>query len=118
MRRVAVLFGVVCLLSASVVQAQASAKSVKKKTIVVASDGSGQFKTVQEAVDSAPEGNVRIEIKPGEYRNLISITTNGVELRGKGKRPEDVVLIYDNSAGTAGGTGKSGTVTVDRKSVV
>jgi pectinesterase len=88
----------------------------KKKTIVVAADGSGQFKTVQEAVDSAPDGNVRINIKPGEYRNLISISANGIELRGLGKTPEDVVLVYDNSAGTPGpddrqlGTGRSGTM--------
>jgi pectinesterase len=89
-----------------------------KKTVVVAADGSGQFKTVQEAVDSAPDGNVRINIKPGEYRNLITVSTNGVELRGLGKMPQDVVLVYDNSAGTPGpdgrqlGTGKSGTMMV------
>ena len=83
-----------------------------KKTLVVAADGSGQFKTVQEAVDSAPDGNIRINIKPGEYRNLITVSTNGVELRGLGKTPQDVVLVYDNSAATAGGTGKSGTIMV------
>jgi len=61
---------------------------------------------------------VRINIKPGEYRQLIAIHTDGVELRGLGKRPEDVVLSFDNSAGTPGpdgkqlGTGRSGTVTV------
>jgi pectinesterase len=93
-------------------------KPQQKKTIVVAADGSGQFKTVQEAVDSAPDGNVRINIKPGEYRNLITVSTNGVELRGLGKTPQDVVLVYDNSAGTPGpdgkglGTGKSGTMMV------
>jgi pectin methylesterase-like acyl-CoA thioesterase len=90
-------------------QGQAAAK---KKTLVVASDGSGQFKTVQEAVDAAPLGNVRIKIKPGEYRQVVAITADGVELRGLGKRPEDVVLVYDNSAAAAGGTGKSGSVTV------
>jgi pectin methylesterase-like acyl-CoA thioesterase len=89
-----------------------------KKTLVVAADGSGQFKTVQEAVDSAPDGNIRINIKPGEYRALIHVTTNGVELRGLGKTPQDTVLVYDNSAGTPGpdgrqlGTGRSGTITV------
>jgi pectinesterase len=92
------------------------AKAPAKKIIVVATDGSGQFKTVQEAIDSAPDGNIRINIKPGEYRALITISTNGVELRGLGKRPEDTVLVYDNSAGTPGpdgkglGTGKSGTI--------
>src|SRR3974390_2163719 len=75
-------------------------KLAAKKTVVVAADGSGQFKTVQGAVDSAPDGNIRINIKPGEYRNLITVSANGVELRGLGKTPQDVVLVYDNSAGT------------------
>jgi pectinesterase len=83
-----------------------------KKVIVVAADGSGQFTTVQQAVDSAPNGNVRIDIKPGEYRQLIAIKSDGIELRGIGKRPEDVVLVYDNSAASAGGTGKSGTASI------
>lgn len=96
--------------------------AAKKKKLTVAADGSGQFKTVQQAVDSAPDGNVLIQIKPGEYRDLVAIPANGVELRGMGKRPQDVVLVYDNSAGTpapAGssgaptlGTGRSATVTV------
>ena len=88
------------------------AQPAKMKTVVVAADGSGQFKTVQEAIDASPDGNVRINIKPGEYRQLIAITANGIQLRGLGKRPEDTVLVYDNSAATAGGTGKSGTVTL------
>ena len=36
-----------------------------KKTVMVAADGSGDFKDVQAAVDSAPEGNVVVKIKPG-----------------------------------------------------
>jgi pectinesterase len=106
------------ILAAGILASIALAQPAKKKTVVVAADGSGQFKTVQEAVDASPEGNVRINIKPGEYRALIAITANGVELRGLGKRPEDTVLVYDNSAGTPGpdgkglGTGKSGTVTL------
>ena len=111
--RIAVAAAVVLLLPAAFGQ-----KPAAKKTIVVAADGSGQFKTVQEAVDSAPDGNVRVNIKPGEYRNLITVSANGVELRGLGKTPQDVVLVYDNSAGTPGpdgrqlGTGRSGTMMV------
>ena len=96
------------ILLSSLAQAQTTAK----KTLLVASDGSGQYKTVQEAVDAAAQGNVRIEIKAGEYRQVVAITAHGVELLGLGKRPEDVVLVYDNSAASAGGTGRSGTVTV------
>lgn len=101
------------MLLASVWLVQAAlGQATAKQTLLVASDGSGQFKTVQEAVDAAAQGNVRIEIKAGEYRQVVAITANGVELRGLGKRPEDVVLVYDNSAASAGGTGRSGTVTV------
>jgi pectin methylesterase-like acyl-CoA thioesterase len=96
----------------------ALAKPPRKKIAIVAADGSGQFKTVQEAVDSAPNGNIRIDIKPGEYRALINVTANGVELHGLGKTPQDTVLIYDNAALTPGpdgrqlGTGRSATVMV------
>src|ERR1019366_5718828 len=90
----------------------AQAQTAAKKTLVVASDGSGQFKTVQEAVDAAAQGNVRIAIKPGEYRQVVAISANGVELRGLCKAPEDVVLVYGNSAASAGSTGRSATVTV------
>jgi pectinesterase len=82
------------------------------KVLVVAADGSGEFKTVQEAVDAAPEGDVRIDIKPGEYRQVLMITANKVELRGLGKEPQDVVLVYDNTHASVGGTGKSASVTV------
>lgn len=99
------------LATVGLVQA-AQGQATAKKTLLVASDGSGQFKTVQEGVDAAAQGNVRIEIKAGEYRQVVAITANGVELLGLGKRPEDVVLVYDNSAASAGGTGRSGTVTV------
>ena len=86
--------------------------------MTVAADGSGQFRTVQAAVDSAPKGNIRIDIKPGEYREVIKVNANGVELHGLGSSPADTVLVYDNSAGTPGpdgrqlGTGRSGTMTV------
>jgi pectinesterase len=83
-----------------------------QRTLVVAADGSGQFKTVQAAVDAAPDGNVRIDIKPGEYREVLHIAANDIKLHGTGKNPADVLLIYDNSAGTAGGTNRSGSVNV------
>lgn len=89
-----------------------------KNTVTVALDGSGQFRTVQDAIDSAPNGSLRINIKPGTYRALIHVTANGIELHGLGHQPQDTVLVYDNSASTPGpdgrnlGTGRSGTITV------
>jgi pectinesterase len=83
-----------------------------KRVLIVAADGSGDFKTVQQAVDAAANGDVRIEIKPGEYREVVTIAANHVELRGLGKAPQDVVLVYDNDHTSRGGTGKSASVTV------
>ena len=83
-----------------------------KKTVTVAADGSGDFKDVQAAVDSAPEGNVVVKIKPGTYQKLINITTPGVELRGMGKQPQDVVLTFNNSHAIVNGTWKSASVMV------
>ena len=75
----------------------------RKPVVRVAADGSGQYKSVRAAVDGAPESGEVIEIAPGTYREKVLVAKDGIELRGMGKRPEDVVLTYDDSAGTAGG---------------
>lgn len=70
------------------------------KTITVAQDGSGDFKTVQAAIDSLPEKNktpVTIAIKPGVYKERITVL-NGREfltLKGDGQSPTDVKITYD-----------------------
>lgn len=97
-----------CLVMAGV----AAFGQAKKPVVTVATDGSGQYKTVQEAVNAAPEAGEVIRVAPGTYYEKLNIKGNGIELRGTGKKPEDVVLTYDDSAKKAGGTGKSGSVTV------
>jgi pectinesterase len=84
----------------------------KKPVVMVAADGSGQFKTVQAAVDSAGDAGLVVKIAPGSYREKLVIAKNAIELVGMGKAPQDVVLTYDDSAKSAGGTGKSGSVNV------
>ncbi len=79
------------------------------KAVTVAADASGDFTTVAAAIES---GAKVVRIKPGTYRELLNIPQPGIQLRGAGARPEDVVLTYDNSAGTAGGTTKSASITV------
>ncbi len=89
--------------------AAVSAFAQPKAAVVVATDSSGDFTSVQAALAS---GAKVIHIKPGTYRELLDIPQSGVQLRGMGARPEDVVLTYDNSAATAGGTTKSASITV------
>ena len=78
--------------------------------VTVAPDGSGDFKTVQPAVDAAASSGAVIRIRPGIYREAIHIGKAHIQLRGTGADPRQVVLSYDLSAGTAGGTGKSASV--------
>ncbi|MCU1237856.1 MAG: Pectinesterase [Candidatus Solibacter sp.] len=87
----------------------AAAFAQPKPAVVVAADSSGDFTTVGAALSS---GAKVIRIKPGTYREVLDISRAGIQLRGTGARPQDVVLTYDNSAGTAGGTTKSASVTV------
>ncbi len=85
------------------------AAAAQAATVTVAGDGSGQFKTVTEALASGADD---LRIKPGTYKEVLTIARTGVHLRGLGARPQDVVLTYDLSAATAGGTTKSASVTV------
>jgi pectinesterase len=57
--------------------------------IVVAADGSGNFKTVQEAVQSVPKANrerIVILIRDGVYREKVRIDAAYVTLRGQSRR--------------------------------
>ena len=62
----------------------------QKPVVTVTPSGSGQFTTVQAAVDSAGEKGVVIKIAPGTYREKLHIDKPGVELRGTGAKPQDV----------------------------
>jgi pectinesterase len=57
--------------------------------LVVATDGSGQFRTVQGALDSIPKGNrerLIVLIKDGTYREKVRIDASFVTLRGQSRR--------------------------------
>ena len=82
------------------------------RVLTVAADGSGDFTTVPAAVEAAPETGAVIRIRPGTYLGPIKIGKAHIRLRGEGADPKQVVLSGDLSAGTAGGTGNSATVTV------
>ncbi|MFF4354662.1 pectinesterase family protein [Streptomyces sp. NPDC001530] len=74
-------------------------------TLTVAKDGTGQYKTVQAAVDAVPANNtsrVVISVKPGTYRETVKIPANKphVTLQGAGGSRKDTVIVFDNAAGT------------------
>ena len=81
--------------------------------VTVAREGRADFHTLQEAIDRAPQTGEVIRIAPGTYREKIHVSKPNIVLVGTGKQPQDVVLSWDDAAISAGGTSKSGTVTVD-----
>jgi pectinesterase len=57
--------------------------------ITVAADGSGDFKTVQEAVASIPRDNherLIILIKPGVYKEKVRVNADNITLRGENRQ--------------------------------
>ncbi|MDW4909739.1 pectinesterase family protein [Streptomyces sp. ADMS] len=94
-------------------------------TLTVAADGSGQYRTVQAAVNAVPANNpsrVVISVKPGTYRELVKVPSNKphVTIQGSGGSRKDTTIVYNNASGTPKpdgsgtyGTGGSATVAVE-----
>ncbi|MBS1855711.1 MAG: pectin esterase [Acidobacteria bacterium] len=68
--------------------------------------------SLQAAIDGAGSKGAVIRLRPGTYKQVFVIAKPHIQLRGTGAKPEDVMLTFDNSAGTAGGTTRSASVTV------
>lgn len=78
--------------------------------LIVAADGSGQYKTVQEAIMAIPAGSpanpVIIHIKPGVYKELIYIQHEKRFFKLVGEDPEKTVLTFNLHANMTGADGK------------
>lgn len=74
--------------------------------ITVAADGSGKFKTVQEAIMSIPAGSadnpVIIRVKPGTYKELIYVQREKRFFHLVGEDASRTVLTYDLNANLIG----------------
>ncbi|SEC75704.1 pectinesterase [Streptomyces sp. PAN_FS17] len=104
----------------------AAAASVRAATtLTVAKDGSGQYSTVQAAVNAVPANNasrIVIAVKPGTYRETVKVPADKphVTIQGTGGSRKDTVIVHNNAAGTPKpdgsgtyGTGGSATVAVE-----
>lgn len=89
------------------------ARAAQLPTVKVAHEGKADFYTLQDALDQAPATGEIIRLAPGTYREKVHVRTADIHLVGMGKTPADVVLSWNDSAASAGGTGKSGSVSVD-----
>jgi polygalacturonase len=81
-------------------------------TLYVAADGTGDFYSIQKALDAAPANGAMLLIAPGTYRESISITKPNIELRGSNTDASKTVIIFNKSAGTSGGTLHSATAEI------
>ena len=76
---------------------------------VVAKDGSGDFFTVQDAVNAAPDyckqGETTIYIKDGIYKEKVTIPANKWKLHMIGQSSENTVISWDDYAKKIGPTG-------------
>ncbi|MYS71404.1 pectin esterase, partial [Streptomyces sp. SID5926] len=88
------------------------------RTLYVDPHGRGDFTSVQSAVDAAGGDGWTLVLAPGTYRETVSVDAGrtGATWIGASGDPRDVVIVYDNAAGTpkpdgSGTYGTSGSAT-------
>jgi len=94
----AIVLSSICILSHSVSKASNKDQS-KKYDIVVAQDGSGNFKTVQEAFDAVPSlksERTVIFVKKGIYKQVITLEKDKNNVTLIGEDANNVILTFDN----------------------
>jgi polygalacturonase len=82
------------------------------KTLYVAADGTGDYYSIQRAIDVAPATGAVISVAPGTYREALTINKPNIVLRGPYEDAAQTVVVGDASAGTTGNTLQSATVNV------
>jgi len=81
------------------------------ENLYVAADGTGDFYSIQRALDIAKEGQT-VMVSPGEYREVITVTKPHITIRSHNADPSKTVVVNDRNAGENGGTFHSATVNV------
>jgi polygalacturonase len=82
------------------------------KTLYVAADGTGDFYSIQRALDAAPKDGALVLVAPGIYREVLTIDKPKIQLRSANPDASKTVIVNDRSAGANGGTLHSATVNV------
>jgi len=80
------------------------------KRIVVAHDGSGDFKTVQQAIDAVADNSTartEIFVKKGTYKERITVPGAKININLIGEDPLNTILTFDNYAARLDSTGKA-----------
>lgn len=116
-RRMSVRLSTIAAVACLLFLARPAMAALKTIRVIVAADGSGDFTTIQRAIDHAPpegDGRLIIAIRPGVYRQRLVVPQDRprVTFVGLGESPSDTVITYNMSAQEAGGTFVSSTVNV------
>lgn len=91
-------------------------------SVIVAQDGSGNYTTVQAAIDAAPANRTTpyiIFVRNGKYREKVTIPANKPFIQLIGETVANTIIVWDdyngkpNPAGGVFGTSNSATVTVN-----
>jgi polygalacturonase len=82
------------------------------ETLYVAADGTGDFYSIQRALDAAPKTGALVLVAPGTYREVLTIDKPNIRLRSANTDASKTVVVNDRSAGANGGTLHSATVNV------
>lgn len=73
---------------------------------VVAADGSGDYRSIQAAIDAGGTGPVTVRIKPGRYAERVTVPADRPGLRLVGEDAARTVLTFDLNARSAGPDGR------------
>ena len=90
----------------------ASIAPAEDKTLYVAADGTGEYSSIQRALDAAPREGALVLVAPGTYREVLTIDKPNIRLRSTNPDASKTVVVNDRSAGANGGTLHSATVNV------
>ncbi len=83
------------------------------KTFYVAADGTGDYYSIQRALDMAPKtGGAVLSVSPGVYREVLTVDKPNITIRSVDSDASKTVIVNDRSAGQNGGTLHSATVNV------
>ncbi len=80
--------------------------------VVVASDGSGEYRSVQAAINAAPSYRsswYTIYVKNGTYREVVTVPSDKTYIELIGQSAGGTVITFDNYASRVGGTSGSAT---------
>jgi pectinesterase len=106
---VAAMFALLVSIGATSYSKAEGAPADVEKAVTVAGDGSGDFRTIQDAVNAAPMGMTQrfmIRIKPATYKEKLTIPEEKGPITFQGEHAATTILTFNDHAGESDADGK------------